>query len=160
MEEVVNGSQSRPGLKRVSYQKPTLSGPRGMTMLAFSDILSVIVQTMAPGARQGLHTHGSYDGFYFVLSGRARFYGRGNELFAEIGPNEGVFVPRGTPYAFEALGGEVQLLAIDATDKTQKETFISHEAGSDKANFEFFAPEGERMETQEFKMDVIEAPAE
>jgi len=61
-----------------------------------SDIMTVIVQTLAPGARQGLHAHEAYDGFYFVLGGRARFYRGRDDLFAEIGSGQGVFVPRGT----------------------------------------------------------------
>lgn len=76
----------RPQLKRISYAKPALAGLRGISTLATTDVLSAIVQILAPGARQGLHAHGSYDGFYFVLAGRARFYGRDNALFAEIGP--------------------------------------------------------------------------
>src|ERR1700761_2776329 len=112
---------NQPGLKRISYAKPTLAGLRGISPLASTDVLSAIVQTLGPGMRQGLHAHGSYDGFYFVLAGRARFYGRDNALFAEIGPHEAVLVPRNTPYAFEAVGEEVQLLAINVTDKTAQE---------------------------------------
>jgi mannose-6-phosphate isomerase-like protein (cupin superfamily) len=141
-------------LQRIAYSRPNLSGLRGITPLANTDILSVIVQTLAPGARQGLHAHGSYDGFYYVLAGRARFYGRDNTLFAEIGPGEAVFVPRNTPYAFEAAGEEVQLLAIDAVDKTAADTFRSYEAGSDIVNFELFAPDGTKLESQELRMET------
>jgi mannose-6-phosphate isomerase-like protein (cupin superfamily) len=148
------GSSQPSGLRRISYRKPSLSGQRGMTMLAATDTLVAIVQTLAPGARQGLHAHGAYDGFYFVLSGRARFYGRNNELFAEVGPNEGVFVPRNTPYAFEAAEGEVQMLAIDAIDKTIEDTFVSHEDGSDRLTFESFAPDGALLDLQELTMDA------
>jgi mannose-6-phosphate isomerase-like protein (cupin superfamily) len=143
---------SEPQLQRITYAKPILSGLRGITPLANTATLSVIVQTLAPGARQGLHAHGSYDGFYFVLAGRARFYGRDNEFFGEIGPGEAVFVPRNTPYAFEAAGGEVQLLAVDAIDRTVAETFTSYEAGSDVVNFELFTPDGTKLESQELRM--------
>ena len=142
----------QPGLKRISYAKPALTGLRGISALASTDVLSAIVQTLAPGARQGLHAHGSYDGFYFVLAGRARFYGRNNELFAEIGPHEAVLVPRNTPYAFEAAGQEVQLLAINVTDKTAQETFTSYEDGADIVDFELFAADGTRLRHEELKM--------
>ena len=141
------------GLRLVSYTKPKLEGLRGISALASTDTLSVIVQTLAPGARQGLHAHGAYDGFYFVLAGRARFYGRDNAPFAEIGPGEAVFVPRGTPYAFEAADGEVQLLAIDGIDKTAEDTFTSYEAGSDVVQFELFAPDGARLDAQVLTMN-------
>ena len=147
----------KTGLRRVCYAKPSLSGLRGITALASTDTVSVIVQTLAPGGRQGLHAHGAYDGFYFVLAGRARFYGKDDEFFAEIGPSEGVFVPRGTAYAFEAADCEVQLLAIDGIDKTAKDTFVSYEAGSDVVNFEFFSPEGVRLSAQELRMDTGES---
>src|ERR1700759_2128058 len=142
----------QPQLKRISYAKPALAGLRGISTLASTDILSAIVQTLAPGARPGLHAHGSYDGFYFVLAGRARFYGRNNELFAEIGPHEAVLVPRNTPYAFEAAGDEVQLLAINVTDKTAEETFTAYEDGADIVDFELFGAEGKRLAREEMKM--------
>jgi mannose-6-phosphate isomerase-like protein (cupin superfamily) len=149
-------TQRQTELRQINYKKPSLGGLRGITALASTDTISVIVQTLAPGGRQGLHAHGAYDGFYFVLAGRARFYGRDNQLFAEVGPNEGIFVPRGTPYAFEAAGREVQLLAIDGIDKTVKDTFVSHEPGSEIVNFEFFSPEGTRLNAQKLKMDTTE----
>jgi mannose-6-phosphate isomerase-like protein (cupin superfamily) len=142
----------QPGLKRISYARPALAGLRGISTLASTDVLSAIVQTLAPGARQGLHAHGSYDGFYFVLAGRARFYGRNNALFAEIGPHEAVLVPRNTPYAFEAAGEEVQLLAINVTDKTALETFTTYEDGADIVDFELFGAEGTRLRHEEMKM--------
>ena len=143
----------QPQLKRISYAKPTLAGLRGISTLASTDVLSAIVQTLAPGARQGLHAHGSYDGFYFVLAGRVRFYGRNNALFAEIGPHEAVLVPRNTPYAFEAAGEEVQLLAINVTDKTARETFTAYEDGADVVDFELFAAGGTRLGHEEMKME-------
>jgi len=148
------GSSEPSGLRRISYRKPSLTGQRGMTMLAATDTLVALVQTLAPGARQGLHAHGAYDGFYFVLSGRARFYGKNNELFAEVGPNEGVFVPRNTPYGFEAAEEEVQMLAIDAIDKTVEDTFVSHEDGSDRLTFESFRQDGALLDLQELKMNT------
>lgn len=130
------------GMKLVSYAKPQLDGPRGMSILALSDIMTVIVQSLGPGARQGLHAHESYDGFYYVLGGRARFFGRDNAVFADLEPGQGVFIPRGTPYAFEAIGGEAQLLSIDAIDKRVPDVFTSLEDGSDTVDYQFFAPDG------------------
>ena len=146
-------ADDQPQLKRISYAKPALAGLRGISTLAATDVLSAIVQTLAPGARQGLHAHGSYHGFYFVLAGRARFYRRDNQLFAEIGPHEAVLVPRNTPYAFEAAEEEVQLLAIDVTDKTAQETFTAYEDGADIVDVELFAAEGTRLSQEEMKME-------
>jgi hypothetical protein len=52
-----------------------------------------------------------------VLSGRVAFYGDGGVCFGELGPHEGILMPRGNRYWFEALGEEdaeiIQILHID-----------------------------------------------
>jgi len=51
--------------------------------------------------------------------GRARFYGKDNVLLAELGPMQGVHIPRGFYYWFERAGTEVlELLQTEAIDKT------------------------------------------
>jgi uncharacterized RmlC-like cupin family protein len=130
------------GMQLITYARPQLGGPRGMSILALSDIMTVVVQSLGAGARQGLHAHESYDGFYYVLGGRARFFGRDNAVFADLAPGQGVFIPRGTPYGFEAIDGEAQLLSIDAIDKRVPDVFTSYQDGSDSVDYEFFAPDG------------------
>jgi mannose-6-phosphate isomerase-like protein (cupin superfamily) len=153
MTQAETATAEKPAMRLIDYRKPTLSGPRGMSILALSDIMTVIVQTLAPGARQGLHAHEAYDGFYFVLGGRARFYSGAEDVFAEIGTGQGVFVPRGTPYAFEAVGGEAQLLSIDAIDKRVADVFTSYEDGSDAVDYEFFAPDGTLQQAKRWTAD-------
>ena len=144
----------KPAMRLIDYKKPTLSGPRGMSILALSDIMTVIVQTLAPSARQGLHAHEAYDGLYFVLGGRARFYrGAAGEVFAEVATGQGVFVPRGTPYSFEAIDGEAQLLSIDAIDKRVADIFTAYEDGSDAVDYEFFAPDGSLQQAKRWTAD-------
>jgi mannose-6-phosphate isomerase-like protein (cupin superfamily) len=144
-------------LQRVTFKKPTLKGKRGISVLTHTPMLAAVVQTLVPGGRQGLHAHGSYDGFYFVLSGRARFYGRGNKMFAEVGPNEGVLVPRGEPYAFEAVDQEVQMIAIDAIDTTAEDTFYSLEDGANAVQFEMFAADGSNLNLKADRVENIKA---
>jgi mannose-6-phosphate isomerase-like protein (cupin superfamily) len=141
MTQAETETAEKPAMRLIDYRKPTLSGARGMSILALSDIMTVIVQTLAPGARQGLHAHEAYDGFYFVLGGRARFHGK-DGVFAEVGTGQGVFVPRGTAYAFEAVDGEAQLLSIDAIDKRVADIFTSYEDGSDAVDYEIFKADG------------------
>ena len=88
--------------------------------------------------------------FFF---GRSRSRSQRPFLFAGIGPQEAVLVPRNTPYAFEAAGVEVKLLAINVTDKTAQETFTTYEDGADIVDFELFAAEGTRLRHEEMKMD-------
>jgi mannose-6-phosphate isomerase-like protein (cupin superfamily) len=151
MNKPVQGHQ----LQRISFQRPNPRCKRGISALASTDILAAVVQTVLPGGRQPLHAHGSYDGLYFVLKGRARFYGAGNKLFAEVGPHEGVLVPRGVAYAFEAAGEEVQMIAIDAIDKTMKDTFVAHEPHADAVNYELFAADGTPLKI-DYAMDVVQ----
>ena len=105
--------------KLINYQRPTLSGaqPKAVKMLARTDRAFFAVQVVREGGENNLHSHAHVDGFWFVLSGRARFYTTGDELLAECGPLEGVLVPREYPYWFESCGeDELEILQFEASD--------------------------------------------
>jgi mannose-6-phosphate isomerase-like protein (cupin superfamily) len=52
-----------------------------------------------------------------VLKGRARFYGEGDELIAELGPHDGILLPRHFKYWFESASEEtLELLQVEAAD--------------------------------------------
>ncbi len=91
---------------------------RGMISLVRSDILIGAVQFFKKGGgERNLHSHDALDGFWFVLSGKARFYGNDNSIIGDIGAHEGVFIPRNAPYWFEQIGDEpLQILQIEAVD--------------------------------------------
>jgi 3-keto-5-aminohexanoate cleavage enzyme len=135
-------------LIKVSYVKPTLRRPRGVVRLGSTDIMSALVQVMAEGARQGLHALNAYDGIYFVLSGRVQFFGDGGGLFAAIGENEAVIVPRGVTYGFEAVGGEAEVFYVNSIDRRTEDLFVSREKGSDAFDFDRFNPDGEPINLQ------------
>jgi mannose-6-phosphate isomerase-like protein (cupin superfamily) len=126
------------------YAKPTLvKAKRGIAPLVRSDILFSAVQVIREGGENSLHSHSAMDGFWFVLQGRARFYGEGDKLIAEIGRHEGVFVPRNAPYWFESAGDEVlELLQVEAIDKRVKNTLTRH-APKKVLGMEVFKPEGD-----------------
>jgi mannose-6-phosphate isomerase-like protein (cupin superfamily) len=64
-----------------------------------------------------LHSHQHLDGFWLVLSGRARFYTTDDVLLRECGPFEGMLIPRGFPYWFENVGDEeLEMLQVEASD--------------------------------------------
>ena len=125
------------------YRRPeTLKTKRGIAPLARSDILFSSVQIIREGGENSLHSHAAMDGFWFVLRGRARFYGAGDKLIGEIGQHEGVFVPRNVPYWFESVGDELlELLQVEAIDKTVKNTLTRH-APKKVLSMEIFKPEG------------------
>jgi len=85
------------------------------------------IKVIRSGGETNLHSHTALDGFWFVLSGRARFYGEGDKLIADLGPHEGVLIPRGLPYWFEAAGDEVlELLQVESVDKRVESRRIDH----------------------------------
>jgi mannose-6-phosphate isomerase-like protein (cupin superfamily) len=108
-------------IQPIKFEAPEkLDRPKLSSTLARSDLLGIGVQVVSPhGGETNMHAHSGIDSTWFVLSGRARFYGYGDELVGEFGRNEGVFIPKGVPYWFEAVGEEpLEILHITARDKS------------------------------------------
>ncbi len=77
------------------------------------------LKVYASGGENGLHNHTDQDHFHLVLKGKACFHGpRGEEKVC--GPYEGVMLPSGSYYRFEAVSDEpLVLLRVGAkTDPT------------------------------------------
>jgi mannose-6-phosphate isomerase-like protein (cupin superfamily) len=112
----------RSPAKVMKYVLPSTSDFSGKAVIrmAQSDILFGNVQVISEGGDNNLHSHAGMDGFWFVLKGKARFYGPTNdEVIAEIGPHEGVFIPRNFPYWFEKIGDEdLEILQVEAIDRS------------------------------------------
>jgi len=85
--------------------------------LARTDRMLANVQVLRSGGETNLHAHHHLDGFWMVLGGRARFYGEGDAVVAELGPMEGVLIPRHFKYWFESVGDEVlEILQVECAD--------------------------------------------
>ena len=69
-------------------------------------MLKVHVQVVREGGENNLHYHTNSETAWMVLRGKARFYGVGDALLAELGPQEGIFLPGGARYWFEKVGSE------------------------------------------------------
>jgi mannose-6-phosphate isomerase-like protein (cupin superfamily) len=116
-------------IRAFEYEAPeSMDRPKVIVPLDRSDILGVHVQVVQPhGGETNMHAHNGMDSCWIVLRGRARFYGFGDELVAESGPEAGVFIPKGVPYWFEAAGDEpLEILHITARDK---------EVANDRVNY-------------------------
>jgi mannose-6-phosphate isomerase-like protein (cupin superfamily) len=99
------------------YQTPKGDAPKTFTWLARTEWITCAIQKVNSGGETNLHSHAHMDGFWYVLSGRARFYTDHKEVLAELGPNEGVLVPRGVKYWFEsASAGPVEILQVECSD--------------------------------------------
>jgi mannose-6-phosphate isomerase-like protein (cupin superfamily) len=86
------------------YVKPDFGPGRGSAKcrLAETDLATIGIKRIKEGGENELHMHPNADGFWTVLAGRVRFYTTDDELIADLGPMEGVVIPRTFPYWFES----------------------------------------------------------
>src|SRR5215470_19856259 len=101
------------------YVKPEFKPghPTSVVSLARTQRMWARVQVHSKGGEIGMHAHKHLDGFWMVLKGHARFYGDGDVVIADAGPNEGVFLPRGYRYRFEKTGDEdLEILQVEVFD--------------------------------------------
>lgn len=118
LEEVETSFPRATEAKVVKYTKPTMKKAKSIVMLARSDVMMAAVQVVAEGGETNMHSHAGMDGLWFVLGGRARFYGKDNVLLGEFGKHEGVFIPRDVPYWFESASDEpLEILQAEAICK-------------------------------------------
>jgi mannose-6-phosphate isomerase-like protein (cupin superfamily) len=140
---------SEPGkeIQIVRYKKPNVTKLKGIVPICRSDIMFSSVQIVREGGENNLHSHAGMDGLWFVLKGRVRFYGAGDELIGEFGQHEGVFIPRGAAYWFESAGDEdLEILQVEAFAKGVKNTRTDHKPkrGALLGNFEIFKSDGSK----------------
>ena len=97
-----------PAPFKVGKVRPPLVSKGKITMsITRSEMLGVGVQVVAPdGGETNLHSHPGIDSAWMVLDGEATFYGEGDRVVAELGKNEVISIPPGTPYWFKANGHE------------------------------------------------------
>ena len=104
------------------YQRPEkLEKGKGIVRLCRSDIVYSTVQVLKEGGENNLHAHTAQDGIWIVLKGRVKFYGKGDVVLAELGPLQGIHIPRGFYYWFESASPEMlEILQVEAIDKSVK----------------------------------------
>ena len=115
-----------PKAEILKFTRPDADAYEGKAVvrLAQSDILFSAIQIIKAGGDNNLHSHAAMDGVWFVLAGRARFYGTEDDVvLAELDVHEGIFIPRNFPYWFEQIGHEtLELLQVEAIDRSVKNT--------------------------------------
>ena len=103
------------------YTRPEFERSKRIIWLGKTDRLFATMQIIKQGGETNLHSHAHLDGFWFVLSGRGRFYSDETTLACELGPREGVLVPRGVKYWFESVGDEpLELVQVECSDVAMK----------------------------------------
>lgn len=102
-------------LQAFSYERVDSDMAKKVVPLCRTDLLTAGVQIIKDGGENNLHAHPGNDGFWFVLAGRARFYGEGDVLLGEFGKHEGILVPRGVKYWFESASPEtLEIMRVGA----------------------------------------------
>lgn len=110
----------QPQVFKYEYPKEEITAKKVIPLVR-SDILGAGMQIVVDGGETNLHAHSGNDGFWLVIEGRARFYGEGDELIADVGKLEGVLIPRGFLYWFESSGDvPLQILRVGATAQNEK----------------------------------------
>ena len=106
-------------IKSFSYKTPEkMTRAKANTMLVKGNLVRAMVQVVREGGENNLHYHAKVDGFWFVLKGKARFYGPSDELLAECEPQEGIVIPQYARYWFEKAGDEdLEILLVQAFDE-------------------------------------------
>jgi mannose-6-phosphate isomerase-like protein (cupin superfamily) len=82
---------------------------RTNTPLARTDNMWATLKVYASGGENGLHMHPNEDHTFIVLQGSARYYdAEGGHR--DVGKNEGIMLPAGAYYWFEAISKEPLVL--------------------------------------------------
>ncbi len=85
---------------------------RSNQVVAATEHLKLGLKVYAGGGENGLHNHSDEDHIHLILQGSAVFFGpRGEEL--HCGQYEGILLPRGSFYRFQATSEEPLVLAAD-----------------------------------------------
>ena len=94
-----------PKAQVFSLKTPLLSSGRTTLSIAGTDLLKLAVKVHAQGGENGLHTHQKEDHAFVVMQGQATFHdGKGTETV--VNKYEGILLPRGAFYNFQATGDE------------------------------------------------------
>jgi len=98
--------------KKASFFKmraQLLEQGRTNTPLARTENMSAILKVYASGGENGLHTHPNEDHTFVVLQGKARYYDAEGG-YTDLGKHEGIMLPAGAYYWFEAISEEPLVL--------------------------------------------------
>jgi mannose-6-phosphate isomerase-like protein (cupin superfamily) len=110
-------TENSHGMRPFKIAIPEGPAKKKVIRLARTDRMIGILQVLKGGGENNLHSHDHFDGFWFVMQGRVRFYGADDVLVGEYGPGEGVLVPRKVPYWFECASEEdLHLLQVESFD--------------------------------------------
>jgi mannose-6-phosphate isomerase-like protein (cupin superfamily) len=99
---------------------PLVSKGKSSQSLVRAGQLGVGVQVATTdGGETNLHSHPGVDSAWMVLGGRAKFYTVNDRIVGELGKNEIISIPAGTPYWFEAANDDEPLVILHITSRAK-----------------------------------------
>src|SRR5262245_30488923 len=101
------GTGKNPSFFKLRAQ--LLDQGRTNTALARTDNMWATLKVYAAGGENGLHTHPNEDHTFIVLQGSARYYDADGG-YTDLGKHEGIMLPAGAYYWFEATSKEPLVL--------------------------------------------------
>ena len=114
--------------------------------------LTAIENVIAPGDGPPLHTHEAEDEYWYVIAGDLRF--KLGDQIAAAPRGSFVFVPRGTPHAFQNVGADPARILVMFTPSGMERFFDAFAALPDDAA----VPEAFGRIGREVGMDVVGPP--
>src|ERR1041384_5475017 len=102
---------SKGGVKPTTFRLRTqlLDQGRSNTYLADTKNMWATLKVYASGGENGLHAHPNEDHTFIVLQGSARYYDADGG-HTDVGKHEGIMLPAGAYYWFEAISEEPLVL--------------------------------------------------
>ena len=110
--EAAAKQDKKAAAKKASFFKmraQLLDKGRTNTLMAKTDNMWATLKVYASGGENGLHTHPNEDHTFLVLQGKARYYDADGG-YTDVGKHEGVMLPAGAYYWFEAISKEPLVL--------------------------------------------------
>jgi mannose-6-phosphate isomerase-like protein (cupin superfamily) len=132
-------------VKKFAYNHPQSDNEKDVLRLAKTRLGGFGVQVLREGGENNLHYHNNSDTTWFVLRGGVRFYGPGDVLIAELGPEEGIAIPGGARYWFEKTGDVdlelLQCVSFDpASGDSQRVNVEKHKDWMTDPNLQVYEP--------------------
>lgn len=111
IQEMDNPKTGSKGVKPSMFKlrAPLLDQGRSNSLMAKTANMWTTLKVYASGGENGLHSHPNEDHMFIVMQGSARFFGPGGEE-QELGRYEGIMLPAGAYYHFNATSEEPLVL--------------------------------------------------
>jgi len=121
----------RRTFERFRFDREELTSPTAR-FLVRSDIASLFVRVLREGGETVMHAHTANEAIWLVVQGGVTFYDENDQPVAELGPNDGLLVPRGTRYWFSKTSKEdTIILRFGAVAQNDPNTRVNYPKGGE-----------------------------